>query len=244
MRLSTELPEIFQRICARGERDRLFNRDAEQWLASNSEFSAVLEALRQIGPQPEVQLLLLLKSLAQHDAMGAATHAETALVVTDPRLAGSGARFTGAVVREMCDAARTEVYVAGFAIAAGSGLEHHLARAAARGCRVVVVAGAWRAGEDGAGVNVVLRDWPRHLPKPECYVHEQSDGGAMHIKALIVDSADMLVGSANFTFSAVRNNFELGIRVRGMAALNARKFLETMTGSGGFRRVESVAEVP
>jgi hypothetical protein len=238
MRLSTELPEIFQRICARGERERLFNRDAEQWLASNSDFSVVLEALRQLGPKPEMQLLLLFKSLAQYDALAAATRAETSLVVTDPELAGSGARFTGAVVREMCDAARSEVFVAGFAIAAGSGLENHLARAAARGCRVVVVAGAWRAGEDGAGVNVVLRDWPEHLPKPECYVHERADLGAMHIKALIVDSADMLVGSANFTFSAVRNNFELGIRVRGMAARHARNFLETMTRTRGFRRVE------
>ncbi len=237
MVLSSELPEIFRRICARGERDRLFKGDAEQWLASNSEFAAAIQALREKGPSPEQQLLLLLKSLAKHDANIAATRAETWLVVTDPAVAGSGARFTGAVVREMCEAARQEVFVAGFAIKAGSGLERYLAQAAARGCRVVVVAGAWGAGEEGAGVDAILRDWPPHLPKPECYVHEKYSGGAMHIKALIVDSADMLVGSANFTFSAVKNNFELGLRVKGAAALHARQFLENMSRSPGFRRI-------
>ena len=237
IKLSTEVPEIFRRISERGERDRLFRSDAEYWIATNSEFSAALEALRELGENPEIHLLLLLKSIAQHDVLATSKLSETSLVVTDPSLAGSGARFTRAVLEEMCNAARLEIFVAGFAIAAGSGLEEHLARAAARGCRIVVVAGAWRASDTSAGVNVILRDWPDHLAKPECYVHEPTSGGAMHIKALITDSADMLVGSANFTFSAVQKNFELGIRVRGVAALNARKFLETMIRSGGFRRV-------
>ena len=237
IKLSTEVPEIFRQICARGERDRLYRADAEQWLATGSEFSAALEALRSLGGKPETHLLLLLKALAQHDVVTAANLSETALVVTDPGLAGSGARFTGAVVEEMCNAARFEIFVAGFAIAAGSGLEEHLARAAARGCRIVVVAGAWRSGEAGAGVNAILRDWPAQLAIPECYVHEPTTTGAMHIKALITDSADMLVGSANFTFSAVRNNFELGIRVRGQPALHARKFLEAMMKAPTFRKI-------
>lgn len=118
-------------------------------------------------------------------------------------------------------------------------MEHHLARAAARGCRVVVVAGAWGAGKAGAGINAILQSRPGHLPKPECYVHVKTVSGEMHIKTLIVDSKDMLVGSANFTFSAVKNNYELGIRVQGLAALQARKFLETMTKSSGFRRADS-----
>lgn len=237
LKLSTEVPELFRRLCARGQRDRLFSQGAEEWLASDSEFSEALEVLRGLGGRPEAHLLLLFKSLAQHDVLSGASRSETSLVVTDPSIAGSGARFTSSVVQEMCSAARQEVFVAGFAIAAGSGLEHHLARAAKRGCRTVVVAGAWGAGNDGAGVSAILKDWPTDLRRPECYLHEPNVKGAMHIKALIIDSADMLVGSANFTLAAVRSNFELGIRVRGAPALHARKFLEAMMKLPAFRRV-------
>lgn len=237
MALSSDLPDIFRRICERGDRDILFGKDAAERLAADPECAAVLEELRRKSHPPETQLLLLLKTLAQHDVLAEARQNGISLVVTDPSIANSGARFTESVVEEMCEAARHEVFVAGYAIAASGGLDAHLAKAAARGCRIVVVAGAWGKGQKGTGVNAILSSWPGHLPRPECYAHQPGASRAMHVKALITDSADMLVGSANFTFSAVKSNFELGIRVKGTAAANARKFLETVSHSPDFVRM-------
>ena len=237
MALSSDLPDIFRRICERGDRDMLFGKDAAQRLAADPECAAALEELRRKSHPPEIQLLLLLKTLARHDVLADARQAGAALVVTDPSIANSGARFTEAVVEEMCEAARHEIFVAGYAIAAGGGLEDRLIRAAARGCRIVVVAGAWGKGQKGTGIDAILSVWPGHLPRPECYAHEPGASRAMHAKALIVDSADMLVGSANFTFSGANSNFELGIRVKGAAAVNARKFFGAISRSADFRRI-------
>lgn len=237
MGLSNDLPAIFRRLCSRGEQDRLYGDKARAWIESDPELAPALAELGGPNWNATSQLLLVLRSLAQQEAVDANSRAETSLVVTDPTVAGSGARFTGSVVREMCEAATREIFVAGFAISAGSGLERNLPAAAARGCRIVVVAGAWGAGGEDTGMNAILRDWPATVPRPECYVHEPTKFGHMHIKALIVDGSDMLVGSANFTLSAVKNNFELGLRVRGKVVGEARKFLEAMSKSTAFTRL-------
>lgn len=240
MSLSAELARIYREIRERGDLPRLRSADAKAWLSTSAEFSAVIADLSKHSEKPETHLLLVLRTLDEHDAIASASLAETSLVVTDPAVAGSGVRFTGSVVREMCESAKREIFVAGFAIAAGSGLEGHLASAAQRGCKVVVVAGAWGAGDESKGINAILKSWPQHLAIPECFVHRPDKGGQMHIKAVIVDGQDMLVGSANFTFSAVKNNFELGLRVRGQVAMHARKFLGSVAKSSSFHRVSSV----
>lgn len=237
MGLSADLAEIYRRICSRGRRDSIFAEDARKWLETDSEFGPLLNAVGRAKFDSSSQLLLVLRALAQNDAVAENTRAEISLVVTDPSMTGAGLRFTGAVVREMCEAAEREIFLAGFAIAAGSGLELLLPAAAARGCRITVVSGAWARKGHATGAKAILEDWPASTPPPVCYVHDAAGAGQMHIKALIIDGADMLVGSANFTFAAVKNNFELGLRVRGKIAADARKFLEAMAKSPRFKQL-------
>jgi phosphatidylserine/phosphatidylglycerophosphate/cardiolipin synthase-like enzyme len=45
----------------------------------------------------------------------------------------------------------------------------------------------------------------------------------MHAKCLLVDGTDLLVTSANFTFHGLHGNIEVGLRVRGVPAAEARK---------------------
>lgn len=238
MGLSADLAEIYRRICALGGRDRIFAEDARRWLENEPEFGPLLNQLGRAKLDASSQVLLALRTLAQNDAVAENTRAEISLVVTDPSLTGAGIRFTGAVVREMCESAKREIFLAGFAIAAGSGLETLLPAAAARGCRITVVSGAWSREGRVTGAKAVLQDWPDSVPPPVCFVHQGAGGGHMHIKALIIDGDDMLVGSANFTFAAVKNNFELGLRVRGKIASDARKFLDAMSKSQGFSKLD------
>jgi len=45
----------------------------------------------------------------------------------------------------------------------------------------------------------------------------------MHAKCLLVDSRDLLVTSANFTFHGLHGNIEIGVRLSGAPAVEARK---------------------
>lgn len=60
----------------------------------------------------------------------------------------------------------------------------------------------------------------------------------MHAKCLLVDGSDLLVTSANFTFHGLHGNIEIGIRVRGAQAAEARKIFSHLVDS---KIVEEVA---
>ena len=59
----------------------------------------------------------------------------------------------------------------------------------------------------------------------------------MHGKTLLVDQADLLVTSANFTHHGQEENVELGVRLQGAAAREARAVIEHLVTTGIVRPV-------
>jgi phosphatidylserine/phosphatidylglycerophosphate/cardiolipin synthase-like enzyme len=53
----------------------------------------------------------------------------------------------------------------------------------------------------------------------------------MHAKCLLVDGHDLLVTSANFTFHGLHGNIEIGIRLSGPPAAEARKIFSHLVGN-------------
>jgi phosphatidylserine/phosphatidylglycerophosphate/cardiolipin synthase-like enzyme len=53
----------------------------------------------------------------------------------------------------------------------------------------------------------------------------------MHAKCLLVDASDLLVTSANFTFHGLQGNVEIGVRLRGAPAAEARKIFSHLVES-------------
>jgi phosphatidylserine/phosphatidylglycerophosphate/cardiolipin synthase-like enzyme len=143
------------------------------------------------------------------------------LVATLPPETPGIARPTGRVVREMIDRATTEIILLGYELTDGD-LIGLLAAAAGRGASVILICDRGR----GAAARV-LEAWPSPTPPPRIFHdRERADSApyaSMHAKCLLVDASDLLVTSANFTFHGLHGNIEIGVRIGGVPAAEARK---------------------
>ena len=135
-------------------------------------------------------------------------------VATIPVGVPKGARPTNIVVAEMINAARTLVVIVGYTFTVTSGVIELLVDAAVRGAHVRIICDR----KDG-GRERVQTAWPSFATKPEILVNSETDDALakMHSKMLIVDNADTLITSANFTYHGMHGNIEFGVRLRGVA---------------------------
>lgn len=73
----------------------------------------------------------------------------------------------------------------------------------------------------------VLKTWPSPTAPPRIYHdRDHADGttyASMHVKCLLVDTNELLVTSADFTFHGLHGNIEIAVRLRGAPAAEARK---------------------
>src|SRR5690606_12496810 len=119
------------------------------------------------------------------------------------------------------DAAQTEIIILGYELT-DRDLIAMLAAAAVRGISVIMIFDRGR----GAAIRA-LESWPSGAPSPKVFHDrvriESAPYASMHAKCLLVDGRDLLVTSANFTFHGLHGNIEIGIRLSGSPAAEARK---------------------
>lgn len=81
----------------------------------------------------------------------------------------------------------------------------------------------------------VLESWPSRTPPPRVFHDRERAEGApyasMHAKCLLIDGKDLLVTSANFTFHGLHGNIEIGVRLGGAPAAEARKIFSHLVES-------------
>jgi len=134
------------------------------------------------------------------------------LVWTGPETAISSARDTAVVVRELFEAARQSVLVAGFRFDHGADILRPLhAAMKERGVQASVFI-------DGDGVSrFVAENWPFGDPVPETFFDPRTTApgthSSMHAKCVVVDARIALVTSANFTSRGQTRNIEAGVLV-------------------------------
>jgi phosphatidylserine/phosphatidylglycerophosphate/cardiolipin synthase-like enzyme len=143
------------------------------------------------------------------------------LVATLPPETPGLARPTEGVVREMIGRATSEVILLGYELTDTS-LVGLLAHASSRGANVIVI-----CDRNRGAIRMVQATWPTSARRPRIFQdRERADGApyaSMHAKCLLVDGNDLLVTSANFTFHGLRGNIEIGVRLSGPPANEARK---------------------
>ena len=187
---------------------------------------------------PDLKTLVILRALGAQKSRLAPLLAEAELAVTYPGEESISARRTLQVVRQMIESAQKEVLVAGFAITKAGGLFDLLVAASRRGVRILLLCSDWVDADQRTGAELAKCLWPLDAPRPE--VHEfrgEGVGAMMHIKCLLVDGAEILLGSANFTRSGMIANFEMGIWTRGPVAVDARRVFDSFLSGGGFTEV-------
>jgi len=132
-------------------------------------------------------------------------------------------RTTGAVAREIAEAARTSLLVVGYSVTIDterSGLAAQtvaaMAAAAARGVAVTAI-----LHRDIANRVALMRGWPISHEPPSILTWPEREGdekASLHAKVLVADSRDALVTSANLTYHGFEANVEVGVRIGGQPA--------------------------
>jgi hypothetical protein len=149
------------------------------------------------------------------------------LVWTGPEMRVAHWRDTAVLVREMFANARREVLVAGFTFDHGATIFEPLHSAmCTHGVAAEFYLDIPRAspGDDMAtyvrdfAARFLRQNWPFGDPKPALFHDPRTvDPGALvslHAKCIVVDCAQTLVTSANFTDRGQTRNVELGVRIK------------------------------
>jgi phosphatidylserine/phosphatidylglycerophosphate/cardiolipin synthase-like enzyme len=130
----------------------------------------------------------------------------------------------------MIEGAAQEIVLLGYELTDG-GLLDLLADAKRRGVDVILICDRQRA----AGRRAVTA-WPEGVTKPKIFQDKERVGAApyasMHAKSLVADGRDLLITSANFTFHGMQGNIEIGVRLSGEPANEARKLFSHLVESG------------
>lgn len=146
---------------------------------------------------------------------------DTELVTTVPNDLHSIGRKTKDVIREMIAESEREVIILGYEVTDLDTFEE-LVQAATRGIEIIIISDRMR-GMSGR----LLAQWPAHTALPRFFTDKADERrpaySSMHAKSLLVDGEDFLVTSANFTFHGLTGNIEIGVRLSGKPAHEARR---------------------
>jgi phosphatidylserine/phosphatidylglycerophosphate/cardiolipin synthase-like enzyme len=205
----------------------LFTPNQRGGLLAVPECASLLERVRVTDSGSVISLCLQALRIQYEELRPRLLDAE--LVATLPPETPGIARPTEQVVRQMIETAKTEVILLGYELT-DRDLIAQLAAAAGRGANVILIC------DRGRGVAArVLESWPSCAPPPRIFHDRERPDGAtyasMHAKSLLVDAIDLLVTSANFTFHGLHGNVEIGVRLSGAPAAEARKIFSYLVES-------------
>lgn len=226
MGLARDLVEIEARLRDCAEVD-LFAPVERGGMLGTPECASILGRIRSTDPASVMRLCLQALRIQHRELRPKLLDAE--LVATLPPETPGIARPTERVVREMIDGATTEIILLGYELT-DRNLIGVLAAAAGRGTGVIMICDRGRGA-----ARRVLESWPPRTPPPQIFHDRERAEGApyasMHAKCLLVDGRDLLVTSANFTFHGLHGNIEIGVRLGGAPAAEARKIFSHLVES-------------
>jgi phosphatidylserine/phosphatidylglycerophosphate/cardiolipin synthase-like enzyme len=216
--LARELVELGSRLRGDAAIDLFAARGRGSFLSA-PETAPFLQRLE--GVSPSGALVLCLQALQVQLFELAPKLLDAELVATLPPEVPGLARPTETVIQEMIARARSEIILLGYDFT-DAGLVQQLATACNRTVSVVLICDRHKGG--ACRVSAL---WPNGGGKPRIFHDRQRPGAApfasLHAKCILVDAAELLVTSANFTFHGLRGNIEVGIRIAGSPAAEARK---------------------
>jgi phosphatidylserine/phosphatidylglycerophosphate/cardiolipin synthase-like enzyme len=200
----------------------LFAVDTQDDLGQVPGAVGLLSRMARTAPfDPPTVMRLCLQALRIQQQESAPCIVGAELVATlPPGLAGI-ARPHERILREMIGPHAKEIIVLGYELTDRDVLGL-LASAAKRGAEVIIICDRGRGS-----ARRVREAWPSGAGRPRIF-HDRdrldaAPYSSMHAKCLLVDGTDLLVTSANFTFHGLHGNIELGVRLCGPPAAEARR---------------------
>lgn len=152
-------------------------------------------------------------ALALETALAAKNAATVSVdvVVTGPDSPAAPVRLTSEVVRQLIASAQQRVTLVSYAAYQMPTIIAALDAAVARGVRVDLILESPEHLDGGGGAAAYAKYRVYHWPADQ----REPPTAKLHAKAVIVDSRDVLLTSANMTNAAYDKNLELGLLCRG-----------------------------
>ena len=226
MALARELVGLEARIRKRAEVDLFLPASAGSPLAV-PECASIVQSIRSTDSASVMRLCLQALRIQYDQLRPRLLDAE--LVATLPPETPGIARPTERVVREMIEHASSEIILLGYEFTDGDFVTL-LADAARRGGSVIVI-----CDRERGAASTIVETWPAGVQLPRILHNRERPDGApyssMHAECLLVDMVDLLVTSANFTFHGLHGNVEIGVRLGGAPAGEARKIFSYLAES-------------
>ena len=227
MGLPRDLVTLAETLRSRGDIN-LFAPVERSGLMDSALTGSLVEHLRNKRfSEPERTLQMCLQALSvQHQEL-ASRSTDAELVATLPPGTLGIARTTDQVLLEMLRTPVEEVILLGYELT-----DHKMIRllveAATGGADLIVICDRTRGAADrilnlGLGRLRVYQDRERLEGLPY---------SSMHAKCLLVNGTDLLITSANFTFHGLHGNVEIGIRMSGPPAWEARTIFSHLVEEG------------
>ncbi|MBK5221557.1 MAG: hypothetical protein JJE52_01505 [Acidimicrobiia bacterium] len=133
------------------------------------------------------------------------------VVVTGPDSPAAPVRLTSEVVRQLIDQATHRVTLVSYAAYRMAAVIAALDAAVARGVTVNLILESAANLDGGGGAHAYAKYRTYHWPTDR----REPPDAKLHAKAVIIDSSDVLLTSANMTNAAYDKNIELGVLCRG-----------------------------
>ncbi len=145
---------------------------------------------------------------------------------TGPEIISIGARAIEPVIEENIKNAKREIQIAAYALTARAlHLVDLLLDAASRGVKITLILNAQtcRDKEVARKLEFLVSSFP-HVK----VVNFKSLKKTLHAKVIVIDRNIAIIGSANFTWSGMYSNYEIGVLLDGSHAWEVARILDQL----------------
>ena len=178
------------------------------------------------GRLDRTNVLILLRAMTALRENMSRSAAEVEMCWTGPPSLEVMEKSTDSVMQDMIGRAREEILIVGYRITDSGETIRRLSESMRYVDHITMI-----IDNDKQRVNLTSIDNAfRGITRPRIYTHKKREKEfyKVHAKVLIIDQMEMLLTSANMTHYGLTQNFEMGVRIRGRPAKDARSLIMQM----------------
>lgn len=152
---------------------------------------------------------------------------EVQILATGPEFIGEGVRGTGQVVEELITEAKNEIQILAYLFTKSGKVISLLEKSLRKGIKVSIVINDME--NQDVEVKTKLRELSSEFSNLKVIDFHRNSGEQLHAKVVVIDRKKAVVGSANFSWSGLTRNYEVGVLLSGEAAWKLGKIVDDLT---------------